>query len=245
MNSADEILRILDDCGGAFTFPALDNGYVYLAGTRLSLHRSPEAWALVIEVFGFSPRSGLPDTHVYTFASRLHGRDRPDAYVSRQAYENYLANNPHNESRFVFPLAEGDWQDPENLELVAANATTVGVRGRPWSIPSIPTFEHHGIALEAAPQIHTFELCRYLAAVARDEVLARPLERRASVGPEMGELLVLEDWNHPDLVGDARPSESATFRQLAQVLVTGDVGLYRPSDPPNTHWRNWPDGGSL
>ncbi len=55
MNSADEILRILDDCGGAFTFPALDNGYVYLAGTRLSLHRSPEDWALVIEVFGFSP----------------------------------------------------------------------------------------------------------------------------------------------------------------------------------------------
>jgi hypothetical protein len=66
--------------------------------------------------------------------------------VSREAYENYLANNPHNESRFVFPIDEGDWQDSEDGELVAEDA---------------------------------------------------------------------------------------------------DVGLYQPSQPPNTHWRNWPEGGRL
>ncbi len=71
---AEEILAILDRCCDAFTFPMLDNGYVYLAATRLSLYRSATDWAIVIEVFGFSPRSGLPDTHVQTFASRLHDR---------------------------------------------------------------------------------------------------------------------------------------------------------------------------
>jgi len=35
----EEILSILDDCCDAFTFPMLDNGYVYLAATRLSLYR--------------------------------------------------------------------------------------------------------------------------------------------------------------------------------------------------------------
>ncbi len=73
---------------GAFTFPMLDNGYVYLAATRLSVFRSPEDWALVIEVFGFSPRGGTPDTHIHTYASRLHDRDPPGNYVTLAAHEN-------------------------------------------------------------------------------------------------------------------------------------------------------------
>ena len=54
----EEILSILDRCCDAFTFPMLDNGYVYLAATQLSLYRSTMDWAVVIEVFGFSPRAG-------------------------------------------------------------------------------------------------------------------------------------------------------------------------------------------
>lgn len=43
------MLSDLDECY-RFTFPMLDNGYFYLAATRMSLYRSPEDWALVIEV---------------------------------------------------------------------------------------------------------------------------------------------------------------------------------------------------
>lgn len=53
-------------------------------------------------------------------------------------------------------------------------------------------------------------------------------------------------WHHPNVVDPAEvPSGSETFQQLAQVLETGDVGHYHPAQAPNTHWRNWPDGGSL
>jgi hypothetical protein len=38
MSDPEDILSILDGCCGAFSFPMLDNGYVYLAGTRLSLY---------------------------------------------------------------------------------------------------------------------------------------------------------------------------------------------------------------
>ena len=66
-----------------------------------------------------------------------------------------------------------------------------------------------------------------------------------SVLPEMGKLLQLEEWHHPNVVEDDRPSASETFQQLARVVATGDVGSYRPTQPPNNHWRNWPDGGRL
>jgi hypothetical protein len=71
---AEHILSVLDRCCDAFTFPMLDNGYVYLAATRLSLYRTASDWAMVIEVFGYSPRAWLPDTHIYTFASTLCNR---------------------------------------------------------------------------------------------------------------------------------------------------------------------------
>lgn len=113
-------------------------------------------------------------------------------------------------------------------------------------MPRSKEYARHAIELEDPPQVRIFELCRYLAAVAREEVLATPAERRISVRPEMVQLLQLEEWNHPDVVDDAeRPSGSRTFQQLAQVLQRGDTSLYRPAVPPNTHWSNWPDGGSL
>jgi hypothetical protein len=45
----------------------------------------------------------------------------------------------------------------------------------------------------------------------------------------MTQLLQLEEWHHPNLADGDLASSSDTFRQLAQVLATGDVDLYRPS----------------
>lgn len=242
----EAILSVLDRACDAFQFPMLDNGYVYLAATRLSLYRSKIDWAMVIEVFGFSPRVGLPDTAIGTFASRLHDRDPPNNYVNQKAYEMYLANNPNNEYRSVFPVEEGAWQDAECEEFVDENASEVLVRDQAIPLPRVSDYARHGIELAQAPQVQVFELCRFLADIAREHVLATPKERRVSILPEMEQILQLEEWNHPNIVDETeRPSGSETFQQLAQVLATGDLSHYKPSQPPNTHWRNWPDGGSL
>lgn len=242
--TAKQMLSILDHCCDLGSFPMLDNGYVYLAATRLSLFRSDDDWAMVVEVFGFSPRAGLPDTHIYTFSNRLHNRDTADQYVSREAYENYLANNPYNESRFVHPIDEGAWQDQEYLELVAVGAKDLSLRGRLLDLPSQEAYEQAGVKLADAQRIQTFELCRYLAHERRADVLATAEERRVSVAPELAPVLTLDEWSHPNLIA-ARPSESVAFQQLARVLETGDLGAYQPAQPPNTHWGNWPLGGTL
>jgi hypothetical protein len=243
---ADNILSALDRCCEQFTFPMLDNGYVYLAATRLSLYRSLEDWAMVIEVFGFSPRSTLPSNCIYTFASRLHMRDAPDGYKSREAYERYLVSNPHNDSRFIEPIGEGAWQDAENQEFISESAREIPVRGLMQRIPLPEEYSRRNITLEEPPHVHTFELCRLLAETSRDEILGTAQERRTSVLPELRQILQLEEWHHPDVVDPtALPSKSETFQQLAQVLATGNVNLYKPSQIPNTDWRNWPDGGTL
>jgi hypothetical protein len=95
MMRAQEILASLDDA--ELGFPCLDNGYVYLAATRLSLHRSATDWAIVFEVFGFMPRAGVPDVTTYTFSSRIEHRARL-ADMPPAARTAYLATHPHSTS---------------------------------------------------------------------------------------------------------------------------------------------------
>jgi len=239
------ILTILDQCAKAFTFPVLDNGYVYLAATRLSLYAATPDWALVVEVFGFSPRAGRPDISIYTFASQLHNRGRSENDLTAEAYNTGIERNPHNEFRTVHPIDEGDWQEPDDLEFVAPNARHVSVRGISVPIPATQAYKEHGITVEDPSRVHVYELCRYLAATMRSQVLATGEERRVSVPARLRELLALDEWNHPDVTGGCVPSKSETFEQIARVLETEDISQYRPSKPPNTHWSNWPESGLL
>jgi len=246
MHTREEILSVLDRCADRFTFPMLDNGYVYLAATRLSLFRSDVDWALVIEVFGFSPRAGMPDTNICTFGSRIHDRHTRDRYVTREAYDNYLKNNPNNESRCIFPIDEGAWRNPEDSESLAGNATEISLRGQSVPLPARDEYFKCEIVLDDSDAVLVFEACRFLAAEHRDAILATEVERRVNVPPELNLILVLDEWAHPDIAVDSiRPSSSETFQQLASVLANGEVSLYKPTSPANTHWSNWPDGGTL
>lgn len=245
MTSASEILSIWDQCCASYTFPMLDNGYVYPAASRLSVHWSPENWALVFELFGYSPRARRPDTTIATFAGKLFERNRRDRFVNDAAYSNYLKENPHNEDRQIWPVEDGDWIATQDREMLAGEGLPFMLRGHLMHTPTAAAYEDHGIELSKAPNVMVFEFCRWLAAEQRERLLANPQERRVSLTPDLQELFVLDEWHHPDLAGGEVASQSATFQQLAQVLASGDAKHYRPTETPNTHWRNWPDGGTL
>ena len=200
---------------------------------------------MTIEVFGFSPRSGIPDTHIHTFGSRLV-RQRGEAdFVSAEAYSAYLANNPNNESVFIYPVDEGDWQDLDDSDLLAEEAHVVSVRGKNLQIPSRELYAAHGISLEDESRVHVFELCRLLAAVNRERVLATSDERRVCIPAELEQILQLEEWHHPDLAGGDNLSSSSTFTSLVDALVSGDASSYKTTMPANSHWSNWPEAGTL
>jgi hypothetical protein len=242
---AQEVLAVLDGCCDNFSFPMLDNGYVYLAASRMSLYRASEDWAIVIEIFGYSPRAWLPDTAICTFASTVCNRDIPKTY-GPQEVSNFLTFNPNNDFRAVYPIEAGDWQDDHD-HLISEQAGDLVVRGEKHSIPDhLGEYAKRGITIERHPRVQVFELCRYLADVARDSVLGTSTERRLSVLPGMAQILQLEEWRHPNVVDrEERRSRSETFQQLAKVLATGNTEQYQPSQSPNTHWRNWPAGGTL
>ena len=241
--TSENILAILDSCAEEFTFPVLDNGYVYLAATRMSVFRNESDWAIVIEIFGFSPRSGEPDVQIYTFSSDLYERDSSEKYVSEEAYKNYLENNPFNETRFIYPIDNNDWIDEEDQESLNINEKCL-LRGKEISLPAISDYEKSGIELEEDSPL-TFEFCRYLAENYRDLVLCTPEELRVSVPPSMDLLLQLDEWVHPDISDGELPSSSEDFKTIANALEKGSLESFQTSGKINTHWRNWPEAGTL
>jgi hypothetical protein len=147
--------------------------------------------------------------------------------------------------RFFYPLQDGEWMDAEHGEFVDQRAGFAQLRGRPTTLPERDEYATAGIDLADPERIHIFEFCRYLAATAREQVLASPEERRANVLPEMKQILQLENWRHPDVVSGEMPTNSPSFLQLARVLETGDLGAYTLKARGNTHWRNWPMAGTM
>jgi len=58
-------------------------------------------------------------------------------------------------------------------------------------------------------------------------------------------LLQLDDWEHPDISDGELPSSSEDLRQIANALAKGSFESFKASDKKNTHWRNWPEAGTL
>lgn len=53
-----------------------------------------------------------------------------------------------------------------------------------------------------------------------------------------------EEWNRQQVQNNS-PSSYETWQLLAKVICTGDVSAYRPTIAANSHWRNWPESGSM
>ncbi len=119
-----------------------------------------------------------------------------------------------------------DEQEPET-----ATGADVVVRGRL-------------ISVAAKPREDLVDVLRRLVPASRDFLLADDAELRRRIPADIPEILRLDEWHQPDLF-ETRPSQSELYRQIAEVLATGDPGRYRPTEQPNTHWSNWPDSGGL
>lgn len=232
--TSSDILKQLDACARAFTFPMLDNGYVYLADTRLTAYRDETRWALVIEVLGYGAREGGHDgmnNALYCFGNCL-GR-------------------PPGTANGDFLALTGDAPDAPTFTedfstVVRASARSLLIRGREVPLDLSPeSLAAHGVNLVEPPHVTGADLLRRLVPEHRPELLASEAELRQRVPADLPQLLRLDGWRHPDLAANELPSASPTFQMIAVALESGDPRRYQPAEPPNTHWRYWPEGGSL
>lgn len=234
MIQSEEILAQLDKCNSEYTFPMLDNGYIYPAGTKLTAYRDNKRWVIVIEAIGFNYRGGGHNgisNCLYIYGNCLN-------YEPGTQNENfiYLTDDANNCRTF----------DEEEYFYLNPECTTFVLRGKILPLyQDRNLYKDSGIEIEALERINAFEFLRLLDALHHDNLVATENEIQKRIPKNIPKIIELHNWFHPDVVNEELPSKNETFIQIAKVLETGKIEYYKPTHEPNTHWRNWPEGGAL
>jgi hypothetical protein len=231
----DLILQQFYHAAKNFVFPMLDNGYVYLADVRLSIFRDPGRWLMIVEVLDVSsPRVSGCDV----FENCLH------------LFGNHLSREPGTANDdFLHPidsLPDDPLFEDEYDWYVRPQARALSVRGHRISLDlSMEALAQRGLELIEPPNVDPVVVMRSLLPEHRTLLLASSEELAARNKDELPLFMRLDEWFHPDLAAGELPSACETFQMLAEAISAGEVEAYKPTRDPNTHWRNWPDGGTL
>ena len=234
MHCTEEILNQLDKCSSEYTFLMLDNGYVYPAGTKLTAYRNDKIWVIVIEAIGFSYRGGGHNgisncLHIYGNCLNYEPGTQNENFI-------YLTDDANNCNTF----------DDEEYFYLNPDCSSFILRG--LTLPLYHNRELYkisGIEIEDPTRINAFEFLRLLDTLHHDKLVATEIEIRERIPSDIPKILELHNWFHPDVVNDELPSKNETFMQIAKVLETGNIEHYKPTQEPNTNWKNWPEGGTL
>lgn len=229
----DEILHQLDLCAADYTFPVLDNGYVYLADVRLSAYRTDQYWALVIEQLGTDYRAGGLFNALYRFGNcfvQTPGLANEDILAVMDSPDNYP----------IFP-DEDHWDIRIKKGLLRVRNELISYDVSPDNLLA------HGITEDEQDMeaVTITELVRSLVPEHHALLMATEDELRRALPPEIPLILRLDEWHHPDVIEAEIPSKNEAFQMIAEVLVSGDATKYKPTLPPNTHWSNWLESGTL
>lgn len=229
-----DILMQLDKCADEFTFPMLDNGYVYPIDSRLTAYCDKARWVLIIEVVGFNYRGGGHDginncLHIFGNCLDFQPGTNNDNFI-------YITDNS----------SEGATFDEEYLEALNPGIKTMLIREKEVQVShSIEFYKSKGVDLEEYPKIYIWEFLRGIVPDYRDDFFASESEIRDRIPKDIPRILQIDEWYHIDLADGEKPSQNETFIMIAKILETGDTSYYKPTKKPNNHWKNWPTGGTL
>jgi len=159
-----------------------------------------------------------------------------------------LVDWPAADGLMTLAFAMGDIAD-EALHTRSSIETVLEDLEDPDSVPETIVLRGASVAVDrdalaAACEEHEIEptlaLLLQLMASHRDALFYTEAELDERVAKGLKKVMKLDEWAHPDVYGGPKPSASEAFQQLAEVLASGDVGKYAPTEAPNNRdWKTW------
>lgn len=233
----ENILTQLDKEAESFSFPMFDNGYYYHGDQKLTIFRDNTRWAMTIEQIAYNNHC-YEVTGITTIVSAFG-----NCILTEQLNDNgnffFFANDNEVES-FLY--------DDGNMFSSYLNPQLKNILVRDQIVPIINNSSYYfskGIDLQDSNKVTPWEFMRGLIPEKSELLWVTRQDISNKIPLDLPVLMTLNNWYHPDLAAGQMPSETETFQHLAQVISTGDIGFYNPAEKQNTHWKNWPEGGTL
>jgi hypothetical protein len=222
-----QILDDLDKHAAEFNFPVLDNAYVDYAAARLTAFRSETDWLIIFEVLGFSTRE-------VQFVDDLY------AYGSCVTHDGFIGE----EVPFV-PSAKQPLFDSTTNSFVADwRHWAVNYKGKDLSFsPALSEYRKAGISIadgaDSTPW-REVDLLRFLAHTLGEDLFL-PDGKLLARFPKCGMMPIFirsQEWQHPDISGEERPSQNVSMTTLLDALSSRNPAVFQLGRP-NTHWSFW------
>lgn len=224
--SATNILEILDKGADTYDFPMLDNNYFYLGKEKLLLFRNGNEWLIVFQEISFSIKAKKFSNIITVFG-------------------NYVDKNGIILNKEIISESPNDKMFDDNYKfLLNPLRFKVIIKGTEREFnPTKNDYKNLGIDIDDDKMPNEAKIIRYLTGIIPNELLFTADELLEICGRKNSNLdvfMVLEDWYHPDLINDEKPSETLCFQSLAEALEKNDRSLFKcPEEEYNTHWSNW------
>ena len=222
---ADRILRQLDEAAETYRFPAFDNAHYPAADARLTAFRGSREWLLVFQVIAAAVSQGRFVNNVYAFGNEI---ERPGL----QDGIEIISESPYQKM----------WD--EDMEFVLdLHGFEVMINGRRRAFaPTQADYGLAGIDLQSSDEPMLL-LLRWITSEIGGELFLDDKSLLAACGRSGAELhrfLEVDDWRHPDVVSDEKPSSTPCLTSLAHALERNDPRLYVCREETfNTHWTFW------
>lgn len=231
MNQA-EFLALLDAASNDGVFPYPEHERMDYAGMRLHAYRGKKHYALLFEMMMFDHEvHRIEGFHGFTNMAFLYKSNGETAVWDDDLLPVPVKRVKGSPSVSLTEDSDDFIELRKERQRLNPKATTISIRGKRVDVPQdAKTYKAAGV--KPAKPIMLCDLLRYLVATRRDEMFSTDAER-AKVLPKMTKLLTLDNWRHLSLDDDG-PSATEAMRMLADVLVTGDVSRYAPTEAPNT-----------
>jgi len=226
-----EILDYLDLC----EFPMLDNGYYYHADQELRIYRNSENWFMTLQVLQYNNHSLGVDgfsTIVYKYGSKMN----PEESFNNDSFY-HLAKDVDHETFIEEPNTFNSFLNPLAKQLQIRD-TIIQVEHDPSK------YEQKEIKLETEGKIRPWEILRFITP--EFSSLFWLNNKELGIDITLKEELRLSNWEHPDNV-DTLFSDMLSFKEIAK-SISNNSEFHRTkieTTNSNTHWSNWPLGGTL
>lgn len=221
-------------------FPALNDFYRFLAGSRIHVYVNETKWVIVMELNGYDFGGFSIASDLYYFGDYIPAVETYDevTYISNIAKIIHL-----NTNEIEYKLCENKY---DMFLLKPDHDTSLCINGIPIELTDrVEDYENKKIYLEingnGKKLIQIKDIVRYIFETNKEALWVKENTIRRNLPSKMTKLITIEAFYYDEDIcyHEARPSQTELFQLLAKVIVTKDTSFWAPKEKPNNHWTNW------
>lgn len=226
-------------------FLDLEHGYCETAGSKIHLYSDVTRWAIVFEKTGYFNRATRAEIELNYFGNCI--TYPVDEYPERNYISNscsiVLIDNDEFER-----IENKERTDMETFELISKDIVSVKVRDTliPFN-SNYKDYEKLGIVIRDygnPGKLIAFEdFVRYLNETDPVSIDAREEDIGQHIPQDLPKIMTIDQFHFVSAYDKNNPpSGQETYQMIADILVSGDIKQWKPTQAANNHWANWESG---